>query len=144
LRSRWLAHTLIADESRERRSNSNQDFTESLDHLLGLLPDTGNPSSLASRASSSKSVFKKLLSTNDSKELRRGIDLLRKRVEKHFGEADDPGISRGLVGKVWKACEERYIAIAKRVDEIGREVYDGEGLPWVEEKELERWFRGNR
>lgn len=126
------------------RPNARQDFTESLDHLLSLLPDTSTPSSLASRPSTNKNVFKKLLTQHDAKELRRGIEALRKRVEKHFGESDEPGISRGLVTKVWKACEERYIAVAKRVDEIGREVYDGEGTPWVEEREIERWFRGNR
>ena len=121
-----------------------QDFTESLDHLLSLLSDTASPSSLSNRTSTSKTVFKKLIASHDSKELRRGIEALRKRVEKHFGEADEAVISRGLVSKVWKACEERYIAIAKRVDEIGRDVYDGEGMPWVEEKEIERWFRSGR
>jgi len=121
-----------------------QDFIESLDHLLSLMSDTASPSSLSNRPSTSKTVFKKLVTNHDSKELRRGVDALRKRVDKHFGEADEPGISRGLVSKVWKACEERYITIAKRVDEIGKDVYDGEGMPWVEEKEIERWFRGGR
>jgi hypothetical protein len=108
------------------------------------MSDTASPSSLSHRPSTSKTVFKKLVASHDSKELRKGVEALRKRVEKHFGEADEAGTSRALVSKVWKACEERYIAIAKRVDEIGREVYDAEGMPWVEEKEIERWFRGGR
>jgi hypothetical protein len=108
------------------------------------MSDTSSPSSLSNRPSTSKTVFKKLIANHDSKELRRGVEALRKRVDKHFGEVDEAGISRSLVSKVWKACEERYIAIVKRVDEIGRDVYDGEGMPWVEEKEIERWFRGGR
>lgn len=128
----------------DRRSNRSQDFTESLDHLLSLLPESSSPSSLAARPSTSRAVFKKLLAAQDSRELRRGIEALRKRVEKHFGEGDEPGLARGLVSKVWRACEERFVAVAKRVDEIGREIYDGEGMPWVEEREIERWFRGPR
>jgi exocyst complex component 1 len=85
-----------------------------------------------------------LLAGHDGRELKRGIDLLRKRVEKHFGEADEPGISRGLVTKVWRACEQRYAEIVKQVDELGSDVYDGELGTWIEEREVEKWFRGSR
>jgi len=71
-------------------------------------------------------VFRKLLSAQDSKELRRGVDALRKRVEKHFGDADDPGLSRELVEKVFSACEQRYLEIYERVEKIREDVYQGD------------------
>ena len=79
---------------------------------------------LAQRPSHSRSVFKKLLSNYDAKEIRRGVDVLRKRVEKHFGEADDPNISRKLVGLVLESCQVRYEDTCQRLSAIVRDVYD--------------------
>lgn len=54
------------------------------------------------------------------------MDALRKRVEKHFGDADDPGLSRGLVAKVLAACESRYGEVCERLRRMTTEVYEGE------------------
>lgn len=71
-------------------------------------------------------MFKKILSNYDAKEIRRGIETLKKRVEKHFGEGDDiAGLSRDLVMKVCKECEARYLDIVERVSKAVREVYEG-------------------
>lgn len=98
------------------------DFLESTESLL--LAST-SALSVATRASHSRSTFKKLLSTYDTKEIRRGIETLRKRVEKHFGDADDPGLSRGLVQKVLKECENRYYSVGDRAARIVQDVYEG-------------------
>ncbi len=98
------------------------DYLESTESLL--LSSTSAPS-IATRASHSRSTFKKLLSTYDTKEIRRGIETLRKRVEKHFGDADDPGLSRGLVLKVQKECENRYYSVGDRAARIVQDVYEG-------------------
>ena len=99
------------------------DFLESTESLM---KNTQQPSSIATRASHSKSVFKKILSSYDAKEIRRGVETLKKRVEKHFGEGDDyPGLSRELVGKVLRECEGRYDDVTNRVEIVGREVYEG-------------------
>ena len=99
------------------------DFLESTESLLSN-PAT-DPSSVALRASHSRPTFKKLLATYDVKEIRRGVETLRKRVEKHFGDADEPEISRALVGKVWKECEAFYIRVGERIGRVVREVYSG-------------------
>lgn len=64
-----------------------------------------------------------VLSQHDSKEVRRGIDTLRKRIEKHFGEADEEAISRTLVGYVCKECERGYERVLDRTENLVRDVY---------------------
>ena len=99
------------------------DFLESTESLI---KNTPQPPSIATRASHSKSVFKKILSSYDAKEIRRGVETLKKRVEKHFGEGDDyPGLSRELVVKVLKECEGRYNQVISRLEVIISDVYEG-------------------
>ena len=54
---------------------------------------------IAAQPSNSKATFNKVLSAYDGREVRKGIEALRKRVEKHFGDADDPAS-----GTSTKAC----------------------------------------
>ena len=97
---------------------------------------------LATHPSHSRSTFKKLLSAHDAKEIRRGIESLKKRVEKHFGDADDdPGLSRGLVVKVLRECESTYLDIGERVKRVADDVYEGQvELDWRQE-EIQTCFR---
>ena len=81
---------------------------------------TTAPSEVVNNSSYSKSAVKKVVKEYNSKDVRKHIDALFKRVEKHFTEASDiaaseqasssTGISSGtvLVG-VWKACEEEVL-----------------------------------
>ena len=98
------------------------DFLESTESLMGTAPD--GPASIANRASHSRSIFKKLLSTYDSREVQKGIDTLKKRIVKHFGEADEPGLSQGLINKVFRECSERYCRVHDRLARIVAEVYE--------------------
>ena len=100
------------------------DFLESTESLVRNNPSS--PATIATRASHSRSTFKKILSNHDAKEIRRGIETLKKRVEKHFGEGDDTaGLSRELVSKVCKECEARYLDVGERVNRLVKEVYEG-------------------
>lgn len=99
------------------------DFLESTESLL-LHTSDGAPS-IATRASHSRSVFKKLLAGYDAKELRRGVDTLKKRVEKHFGDADEAELSRALVARVLRECERVYVQVGERVGSVIAEVYEG-------------------
>ena len=100
------------------------DFLESTESLLRNNP--ASPTSIATRASHSRSTFKKILAGYDAKEIKRGIETLRKRVEKHFGEGDDtPGLSRDLIAKVCKECEARYLDVLARVEKVVTDVYEG-------------------
>jgi hypothetical protein len=81
------------------------------------------------------------VNANDLKEIRKGIEALRKRVEKHFGDADDPGLSRDLVVKVLKECERRYGDVYERSIKISQDVYGGEvEVDWVP-KDVDMAFR---
>jgi hypothetical protein len=52
-------------------------------------------------------------------------------VDKHFGDADDPSISRNLVAKVFTECEKKYNDVYERTIRIGQDVYAGEvELDW--------------
>lgn len=64
-----------------------------------------------------------MLSQHDGKEVRRGIDTLRKRIDKHFGEADEEALSRQLVTYVCKDCERAYDKVLERTEKLVREVY---------------------
>jgi hypothetical protein len=108
------------------------DFAESTESLLSV---ASSPTDIATRSSHSRHVAKKLLSSYDSKELRRGAELLKKRVEKHFGDADDPGLSRSLVIKVFKECEVRYAETYDRIKKIIDTIYDGQlEIEWNKEE----------
>lgn len=99
------------------------DFIESTESLALNAP--GGPASIALRASHSKSAVRKLLAAYDMRELRRGVDTLKKRVEKHFGDADEAELSRALVVKVIRACEGFYGSVANRISKVIEEVYEG-------------------
>ncbi|CAA9956449.1 exocyst complex component [Pyrenophora teres f. maculata] len=115
------------------------EFIESTETLL--TQPGASAQAISQRSSHSRSVFKKLAHSHDAKELRKGIEALKKRVDKHFGDADDPTISRDLVFKVLKECEKTYIKVAERMTTINQDVYSGEvEIDWSE-KEVEAAFR---
>ncbi|OJD26426.1 hypothetical protein ACJ73_02199 [Blastomyces percursus] len=115
------------------------DFIESTESLLQR---AATPTGIALRTSHSRVVAKKLLTSCDTKELRRGIDALKKRIEKHFGDADDPGVSRSLVVKVLKECETQYSDIFDRMRHIIDLVYEGQvELEWRKEEAVAMFKR---
>lgn len=102
------------------------DYLESTEALI-LQRDPGESlSTISAMPSHSKTTFKKVLASYDSKEIKKGIEVLRKRVEKHFGDADDPNLSQSLVAKVQQECEKLYERIEDRILTISRDVYDGD------------------
>ncbi|KAJ3511509.1 hypothetical protein NM208_g15423 [Fusarium decemcellulare] len=101
---------------------------EHLENMEAQLQTGKSPSMIAAQPSNSKMVFNKVLGNYDSKEVRKGIEALRKRVEKHFGDADDPALSRGLVSKVLAECEGFYENVERRIGEVTTNVYGGDVL----------------
>ncbi|KAM3565814.1 hypothetical protein ARSEF4850_001194 [Beauveria asiatica] len=100
-----------------------------LDHLENIEAQiqTGkSPTAIARQPSNSQPVFAKVLSMYDAKDLRKGIDALRKRVEKHFGDADEPALSQGLVTKVLTECENFYGKVETRIGNVTTNVYGGD------------------
>ncbi|KAJ9614495.1 hypothetical protein H2200_002632 [Cladophialophora chaetospira] len=108
------------------------DFLESTENLIGKQSDGTNLGVIAKMPSHSRSAAKKILGNYDSKEVRKGVELLKKRVEKHFaadegtGESVAPGGRRVLVEKVFEECGVRYAHAWDRMRAIVERVYDKE------------------
>lgn len=100
------------------------EFLESTETLLKS--NEASPTNVASKPSHSRSSAKKLLAQFDLKEVRKGVDTLKKRIEKHFGDADEPNLSSGLVEHVFHESSSRYGAAHDRMQAIIDTVYDGE------------------
>ncbi len=119
------------------------DFVESTEAMLKSVVNNNslsssfadNPSSagaagarsISLRPSHSRSTAKKILSTYDSKEIRKGVETLKKRIEKHFGDGDDMVLARSLVGKVFAECTVRYGEAWERMRGLVERVYGGGG-----------------
>lgn len=99
------------------------------------------PASIAGQSSNNRGVFNKVLGNHDAKEVRKGIEALRKRVEKHFGDADDPGLSRDLVTKVTRECEAFYGEVGERIGRLTTDVYGGDVLFEWPRAEVKAAFR---
>ena len=98
-----------------------QEFLDSVDSMKASHPH--NPSSITSRPTYSRKAARNVLSQYDSKELRRGIDQLRSRIEKHFIHGDDEAKSRDLVALVCKECERAYEKTIGRIEDMIKELY---------------------
>ncbi|KAI1827039.1 exocyst complex component Sec3-domain-containing protein [Xylaria intraflava] len=99
---------------------------EYLENLESQIASGKTTTIIAAQPSNSKAAFTKALSTCDGREIRKGIEALRKRVEKHFGDADDPSLSRELVNRVLRECEKFYNEVEMRVSIITTTVYGGD------------------
>lgn len=88
-------------------------------------PTSSTPHTLSLRPSHSRSTAKKILSAHDSREVRKGVETLKKRIEKHFGDGDDPALARSLVGKVFAECAGRYADAWERMKGVLEKVYGG-------------------
>ncbi|KAK3711445.1 hypothetical protein LTR37_009624 [Vermiconidia calcicola] len=107
------------------------EFLDSIDSMQASHPQS--PASVTSRPTYSRKAARNLLSQHDSKELRRGIDQLRTRIEKHFGHGDDEVKARQLVTLVCKECERAYERTYGRIDDMIRDLYpNAEGEKAVE------------
>ncbi|KAI2466839.1 exocyst complex component Sec3-domain-containing protein [Annulohypoxylon bovei var. microspora] len=101
---------------------------EYLENIEAQLATGKSPAIVAAQPSNVKATFNKVLSGYDGREVRKGVEALRKRVEKHFGDADDPTLSRSLVNRVLRDCEKFYGELEVRISTITAAVYSGDVL----------------
>jgi hypothetical protein len=101
---------------------------EYLENLENQIASGKATTIIAAQPSNSKATFNKILGTYDGREVRKGIEALRKRVEKHFGDADDPSLSRELVNRVLRECERFYNEVEVRISTITTSIYGGDVL----------------
>ena len=99
------------------------DFLESTEALMKM---NESSTAIASKPSHSRSAAKKVLASYDLKEIRKGVDALKKRIDKHFGDVDDPAsINKSLITRVSEECAARYAHAHDRMEAIIDSVYDG-------------------
>ena len=101
---------------------------ETLENIEAQLNNGKSPAAIAAQPSNSKSIFNKVLGTYDAREVRKGIETLKKRVEKHFGDADEPSLAKPLVNRMLKECEIFYNNVELRIGTVTTEVYSGDVL----------------
>ena len=109
------------------------DFVESTE---ALMKTNDSMTSITNKPSHSRSAAKKVLGAYDSKEVRKGVDTLKKRIEKHFGDVDDPStMSRSLIQRVYDECGARYAHVHDRMRAVVDSVYDGNlEIEWRKEE----------
>ena len=109
------------------------EFLESTEALMKS--NEASPTNVASKPSHSRSTAKKLLAQFDLKEVRKGVETLKKRIEKHFGDADESTLSHGLVEHVFHESSSRYGAAHDRMQAIVDTVYEGDlKIDWRKEE----------
>jgi hypothetical protein len=101
---------------------------EHLENIEAQLGSGKSPTAVAAQPSNSKAIFNKVLGGYDAREVRKGIDTLRKRVEKHFADAEDPAVGKNLVTRVLRECERFYGDVELRIGSITTNVYGGDVL----------------
>lgn len=108
---------------------------DTLENIEGQLKSGKAPAAIAAQPSNSKTTFDKVLLHYDAKEVRKGIESLRKRVEKHFDE------NNSLALKVTKSCESYYNEVEQRIARVVSELYGGEVLVEWPRLEVKSGFR---
>ncbi|KAK2597934.1 hypothetical protein N8I77_012686 [Diaporthe amygdali] len=108
---------------------------DTLENIEGQLKSGKAPAAIAAQPSNSKATFDKVLLHYDAKEVRKGIEALRKRVEKHFDE------NNSLALKVTKSCETYYTEVEQRITRVVSELYGGEVLVEWPRLEVKNAFR---
>ena len=96
------------------------------------LLQTTAPSEISNNSSYNKSSLKRALKDYTTKDIKRYIDTLYKRVEKHFSTADEEtgSVSQtdGALPGVWSACEEETVSSAQRFEELINQCYGSSGV----------------
>lgn len=112
--------------------NVMQDYFEGVERLL----KTTAPTEVSNNSSYNKSTLKKVVKEYNAKDVRKHVDALFKRVEKHFTEASDTTtqqesgpIAQGtvMVG-VWKACEDELVRITELFQKRISQCYANSGV----------------
>ncbi|KAG2159680.1 exocyst complex component Sec3-domain-containing protein [Suillus bovinus] len=127
-------------------------ITDYFDGIERLLTTTA-PTEVSKNSNYNRSSLKKVVKEFDGKDIRKHIDALFKRVEKHFTEAEEKAtkeessvIAPGtvMVG-VWKACEEELQRMTENFNKRISQCYADSGVPLeYTSADVETSFRRHR
>ena len=125
-----------------------QDFFEILDRAV----KDSNPAEVTNN-SNNKAALRRIIKDYNSKDIRKHVDTLSKRVEKHFTEASEKttveevsGIATGTVlAGVWKACEKELVRLTELFSARISQWYGGSGISLeYTSSDVENAFRKQR
>ena len=81
-----------------------KDYFEGVDRTL----KNTAPSEVSKTSSYNRSTLKRVLKDYDAKDIRKSVDALFKRVEKHFTDEETDAVSSAMAG-VWQACQKELL-----------------------------------
>ncbi|KAF9527786.1 exocyst complex component Sec3-domain-containing protein [Crepidotus variabilis] len=104
------------------------DFFEGVDRVA-----KGNPSELTGNSNFNKSALKKVVKDYNSKDIKKSVEALSKRVEKHFTEVSEKDdsvavVSGKVLASVWKACEEEFLNLTETWSSRMSQLYGDSGV----------------
>jgi hypothetical protein len=99
-----------------------QDYFDGVDRLL----QASAASEVSNNSNYNKSALKRTVKEYNVKDMRRHIDTLYKRVEKHF--ADEDTNSTALLKDVWTACEQELVRCTERFSRLISQCYRDTGV----------------
>lgn len=108
---------------------------DQIENIEGQLKSGKAPQSVAMQPSNNKATFDKVLLHYDAREVRKGVEALRKRIEKHFDE------NAGLANMVTRSCADYYDQVEGRLARIVADLYGGEILAEWPRSEVKNAFR---
>ena len=88
-----------------------------------LGPDSTN---LSSTSTYNKSALRKVLKEYNSKDIRKNIEGMHKRVEKHFADSADGGDA--VFSHVWQACEDELLSLTDKITRLISQYYSDSGV----------------
>ncbi|CAA7268018.1 unnamed protein product [Cyclocybe aegerita] len=108
-------------------------FGKIIDFFEGLDRVAKDSSDITSSANFNKGALRKVVKDYNSKDIKKQVDVLAKRVEKHFTEGSDKeegnasGPGKALAG-VWKACEEEFLKLTDTWSSRTSQLYGDSGI----------------
>ncbi|KAH8099365.1 exocyst complex component Sec3-domain-containing protein [Cristinia sonorae] len=111
-------------------------FAKIIDYFEGVerLLKTTAPSEISSNSTYSKTALKKVVKEFTAKDVRKNVDALFKRVEKHFTETTGSEQSSSSMASgtalagVWKACEDELLRITELFSKRIAQCYQSSGV----------------
>ncbi|KAG8893136.1 hypothetical protein FRC00_010965, partial [Tulasnella sp. 408] len=107
------------------------DFFDGVERMLQTAP----PSEVLGSNAYGRSALKRVLKDFDSKDIRKSIEALFKRIEKHFDEDGEMVVSSTskvvagtVMAAVWQACDEEIVRETQRFSKIISQCYGDSGL----------------
>ena len=104
-----------------------QNYFEGVEQLL----KTVAPADVSKNSAYSRSALKRLLKEYTPKDVRKHIDALYKRVEKHFMDVDSgPGSAQSTrtFSDVWKVCENECVKSTREYTDYIKQCYADSGI----------------